>query len=298
MGLSGSTATTSRDGWQRLDTRLQAGDVVTVAAVDRVGRSWRNTIGVLRNLSDRKVRVVSLADSETWLHYLFAADDSSVEAQVGDVLANMIAWLAQAERDATVRRTLAGLARARAEGKRLGRPQAGAADLREHAAQLRAEGHGDQTDRQDAEPPGEHRPRLAPTLGAPTDSGTNPTLVNGAVLCHLCRVRADSVPRARAYSIFFFLILSIYIYLARVVRACVTCARSRARTQAQACTRVYAYTRMCEHPRAGCARNVCSTGNVVIIARFHRYAREDGILCVTAQYSCPIRHPMAAQRPA
>ena len=121
VGLSGSTATTTRDGWQRLDARLQAGDVVTVAAVDRVGRSWRNTIGVLRNLRDRKVRVVSLADSETWLRYLFADDDSSVEALVGDVLANMIAWLAQAERDATVRRTLAGLARARAEGKRLGR---------------------------------------------------------------------------------------------------------------------------------------------------------------------------------
>lgn len=132
-GLSGSTATTTRDGWQRLDGRLQSGDIVTVAAVDRVGQSWRNTIGVLRNLRDCRVRVVSLADSESWIRYLFAEDDS-VKALVGDVLANMIAWLAQAELEATVRRTNAGLARARAQGKRLGRPPGGTVELREHVA--------------------------------------------------------------------------------------------------------------------------------------------------------------------
>ena len=140
VGLSGATATTSRKGWKALDSHLKAGDSLTVAAVDRIGRNWRNTVWAMRDLRERKVRLVSLAYSEGWLRYLFAEDDSSIEAMVGDVMANMVAWLAQAEYEAMVRRTNAGIARARAQGKRLGRPPAGTADLREHAAQLREEG--------------------------------------------------------------------------------------------------------------------------------------------------------------
>ena len=50
------------------------------------------------------------------------------------------AWAAQQELEAVRRRTLAGLDRARAEGKHLGRPNSGTPELRDLAAQQRIGG--------------------------------------------------------------------------------------------------------------------------------------------------------------
>ena len=38
VGVSGSTATSSRKGWNSLNSRLKEGDTVVVAALDRIGR--------------------------------------------------------------------------------------------------------------------------------------------------------------------------------------------------------------------------------------------------------------------
>ena len=86
VGGSGSRGTASRDGWQALDAKLQAGDALVVAAVDRVGRKWVDVAAVLRDLRRGHVRVRSLAASEAgWVHHLFAPDGSA-EALIGDRL--------------------------------------------------------------------------------------------------------------------------------------------------------------------------------------------------------------------
>ena len=68
-----------------------------VAAVDRIGRRWMDTVSTLRDLRGRKVRVRSLAPSEQhWTRY-FDADPDSPEAVIGDVLASFFTWAAQQE---------------------------------------------------------------------------------------------------------------------------------------------------------------------------------------------------------
>ena len=44
IGVSGSTGTQERRGWHRLDARLAGGDTLVVVAIDRIGRTWQDTI--------------------------------------------------------------------------------------------------------------------------------------------------------------------------------------------------------------------------------------------------------------
>ena len=60
VGVSGSTATATRHGWRALDQRMSAGDVLVVAAVDRLGHRWLDVTGVLKDLRSRRVRVQPL----------------------------------------------------------------------------------------------------------------------------------------------------------------------------------------------------------------------------------------------
>ena len=123
LGVSGSTGTNTRQGWRSLISRLHQGDVLVVASIDRVGRGWIDVMSVIRELRDRGIRIRSLAISEqTWTRYL-DADPETPEAMIGDVLATVFTWAAQQELEAIRRRTKAGMDRARAEGKRIGRPK-------------------------------------------------------------------------------------------------------------------------------------------------------------------------------
>ena len=80
--------TNSRKGWRALNARLCPGDVLVVAAVDRIGRRWMDTVSALRDLRGRQVRVRSLGPSEQhWTRY-FDADPDLPEAVIGDVLAS------------------------------------------------------------------------------------------------------------------------------------------------------------------------------------------------------------------
>ena len=140
LGLSGTTASTSRAGWRALQVRLRPGDTVVVVELARVGRRWTEAVNTIRLLRVAGVRFRSLAESEsTWSRYL-EADEDSPDHFIGTVMLLFGAWAAQQELEAVRRRTLAGLDRARAEGKHLGRPMAGTPELRDLAAQLRVDG--------------------------------------------------------------------------------------------------------------------------------------------------------------
>ena len=123
VGVSGRTSTSSRSGFKALAARLRVGDVVMVAALDRIGRRWLETINALANLRRREVRVKSLSPSEEWAVSL-AADPNGPEGFVAHLLVDCLAWVGQQESEAISRRTLAGLDRAKAQGERLGRPPA------------------------------------------------------------------------------------------------------------------------------------------------------------------------------
>ena len=64
IGVSGSTGTQERRGWHRLDNRLAGGDTLVVVAIDRIGRTWQDTVRSICALRDRGVKIRSLAEAE------------------------------------------------------------------------------------------------------------------------------------------------------------------------------------------------------------------------------------------
>ena len=112
VAASGAKDYNSRDQWHVLDQQLSHGDVLVVAAIDRLGRRYLETMWAIYDLQRRGIRLRSLA-----------ADPDSPEAFMGNVLASMAAYVASQERQNISRRTKAGLDAARAKGVELGRPR-------------------------------------------------------------------------------------------------------------------------------------------------------------------------------
>ena len=109
--VSGSVAAMERRGFARLMDRMEEGDVLVVTKLDRLGRNAMDVAATVRALSALGVRVHCLA--------LGGVDLTS---STGKLTMGVINAVAEFERDLLVERTQAGLARARAEGKPIGRP--------------------------------------------------------------------------------------------------------------------------------------------------------------------------------
>lgn len=109
--VSGSVAAMERKGFARLVDRLEASDILIVTKLDRLGRSAMDVRATVDRLARDGVRVHCLA--------LGGADLTS---PAGRMVMGVINSVAEFERDLLIERTQSGLARAKAEGKRLGRP--------------------------------------------------------------------------------------------------------------------------------------------------------------------------------
>ena len=108
-------ASQERRGWHQLDGRLAGGDTLVVVAIDRIGRTWQDTVRSICELRYRGVKIRSLADAEAqWTRYL-EADEGGSEAFVGQVLVMFAAWVADQELQSVKRRTREGLELAREE---------------------------------------------------------------------------------------------------------------------------------------------------------------------------------------
>jgi putative DNA-invertase from lambdoid prophage Rac len=118
--ISGSVAAAQRRGFVRLMDKLEAGDILVVTKLDRLGRNAMDVRATVDRLAAFGVRVHCLA--------LGGADLASA---AGKMTMQVIAAVAEFERDLLVERTQSGLARARAEGKALGRPSTLTHDQRE-----------------------------------------------------------------------------------------------------------------------------------------------------------------------
>lgn len=109
--ISGSVAAMERRGFAKLVDRLEAGDVLIVTKLDRLGR----------NAMDVRATVDRLAADGIRVHCL-AIGGVDLTSPAGKMTMGVIAAVAEFERDLLIERTQAGLARAKSEGKRLGRP--------------------------------------------------------------------------------------------------------------------------------------------------------------------------------
>jgi putative DNA-invertase from lambdoid prophage Rac len=109
--ISGSAPAMQRPAFRRLVDRLEADDVLVVTKLDRLGR----------NAMDLRTTVEALALMSVRVHCL-ALGGVDLTSSAGRMTMQVIAAVAEFERDLLVERTQAGLSRARSTGKTLGRP--------------------------------------------------------------------------------------------------------------------------------------------------------------------------------
>ena len=109
--ISGKVPASERPEFSRMLERMEAGDMLVVSKLDRLGRDMIDVMQTLRALTAQGIRVKVLA-----------LGDTDLTSTAGKAVVGILAVVAEMERDMLVERTQAGLARAKAEGKQLGRP--------------------------------------------------------------------------------------------------------------------------------------------------------------------------------
>ncbi|MBE0996088.1 resolvase, partial [Escherichia coli] len=109
--ISGSVAASERPGFIRLLDRMENGDVLIVTKLDRLGR----------NAMDIRKTVEQLAALDIRVHCL-ALGGVDLTSPAGKMTMQVISAVAEFERDLLLERTYSGIARAKAAGKRFGRP--------------------------------------------------------------------------------------------------------------------------------------------------------------------------------
>lgn len=127
--VSGSVAAMERAGFARLVDRLEAGDVLIVTKLDRLGR----------NAMDVRATVETLAGDGVRVHCL-ALGGVDLTSAAGKMTMGVLSAVAEFERDLLIERTQAGLTRAKANGKALGRPSALTREQQETVRMRRATG--------------------------------------------------------------------------------------------------------------------------------------------------------------
>ncbi len=127
IGISGSKD--SRPALNRLmaDARKRRFDAVLVARFDRFARSTRHLVLALEEFNALGVDFISLSES---------VDTST---PMGKMVYTVIAAVAELERSLIRERVVMGLQRAKAQGKRLGRPKGSAQDAHK-VKKLKSEG--------------------------------------------------------------------------------------------------------------------------------------------------------------
>jgi len=111
--VSGSVAIVRRKGFSRLLDKMEKGDVLIVTKLDRLGRDAIDVSTTVANLEQKGIRV-----------YCLALGGVDLTSSAGKLTMGVINAVAQFERNLLIERTQSGLARAKAEGKILGRPPA------------------------------------------------------------------------------------------------------------------------------------------------------------------------------
>lgn len=110
-GVSGKVPAAQRPQFAKLLGQIRDGETLVVAKLDRLGRDAQDIGATIKALATRRIEVIVLQLGKL-----------DLTSAAGKLMLKMLAAVAEMERDLLVERTQSGLARAKAEGKTLGRP--------------------------------------------------------------------------------------------------------------------------------------------------------------------------------
>lgn len=128
---SGRKNAADRPGMQKLLEHATSGDTIVVWRIDRLGRSLLDVLNTVSGLREQGIQVRSISDG---------IDPAT---PTGRLILNMLATLAEYERELIVERVRAGVAVAQEAGTRFGRPKSDPAVIGQKlalVAQARADG--------------------------------------------------------------------------------------------------------------------------------------------------------------
>jgi len=117
-GVSGTVPARKRPGFKKVLEYIKDNEGVKflyVYELSRLGRTTYETISIIQDLEEAGITVWSLSPNEAFTR--------SEDKAVRQLLVMILSWVAERERSNLVERTKAGLDRAKAEGKQLGRPR-------------------------------------------------------------------------------------------------------------------------------------------------------------------------------
>ena len=110
-----------RPEWTRMKAALKAGDVLVVKSIDRFGRSYEEIIEQWRDIT--KVRGASVVVLDMPLLDTRRERDGITGVLIGDIVLQLLSYVAQVERESIHQRQREGIDAARARGVRFGRPR-------------------------------------------------------------------------------------------------------------------------------------------------------------------------------
>ena len=109
-GVSGKVSASQRPQFAAMLAQMRKGETLIVTKLDRLGRDAQDVGATIKALAKRKIEVIVLQLGKL-----------DLASPAGKMMLTMLAAVAEMERDMLVERTQAGLARAKAQGKTLGR---------------------------------------------------------------------------------------------------------------------------------------------------------------------------------
>lgn len=110
-GVSGTKPAFERPAFSAMMAEAQSGDTVIVTMIDRIGRS---AIDILKTVEKFKELGIKLR--------ILQFDSVDVTSSMGKMLLTVMAACAELERNLLVERTIAGIARTKEQGTKLGQP--------------------------------------------------------------------------------------------------------------------------------------------------------------------------------
>lgn len=107
--ISGATKAQDRKGFSELLSYVREEDTVVVSAIDRLGRDTINVLEVVQLLQDKQVSIISVREG------------FDISTPIGKAMLTMLSAVAELERANIKARQMAGIEKAKAEGRNLGR---------------------------------------------------------------------------------------------------------------------------------------------------------------------------------
>ncbi|GAA5012402.1 recombinase family protein [Massilia kyonggiensis] len=118
--VSGKAHAAQRKQFGDMLTKLRKKDTLVVSKLDRLGRDAHDVLASIKRFAELSVEVIVLQLGKL-----------DLTSPAGKLMLTMLAAVAEMERDLIVERTQAGLERAKADGKTLGRPSKTTPEQRE-----------------------------------------------------------------------------------------------------------------------------------------------------------------------